>query len=231
MEILMTGEIYLKKGPEIIKANPEELAEEEEEFAMVIEDLENANASKETINEIIERHETEMKLKEEGIKNYDGCDNFWISVVNEKGIEMLQKDYIPELEKTKRYRSKEDADKRFIRLRLFLEKANYVGKYFTRTGYIKTVYPHGRTTMDMSYNRTFSNRFHTTLVLYEYGDNMLSVIEDGKTNERRFQVISHKYLDDGNYEFSGEVKNEYDDKAELYQAILKQLLGTKKKKI
>jgi hypothetical protein len=60
---------------------------------------------------------------------------------------------------------------------------------------------------------------------------MLAVIEDGKTNERRFQVISHKYLDDGNYEFSGEVKNEYDDKAELYQAILKQLLGTKKKKI
>lgn len=229
MEILMTGEIYLKKGPDIIKFNPTTI-EDEEEFEMFIEDLKSVNAPERTIEDFIRRHEEELELKGKGYKDYSGCSNFWMSVIDENGIEMVEKDYVPNLGMKRKFTSKEEVDKEFIRLRVFLENAKFVGKYFKRTGYLEINHPDGRKSMDTKYNTGYFHRRNTTLVLYEFGENLLAQTENGFTNEKYFEVIPRKYLEDGKYELYGDVPNEY-DKTDLYQAILKQSLGAKKKKL
>lgn len=66
----------------------------------------------------------------EGETDYSGCDEFWISVVDEKGITMIEQSL---LNTTKKYENKNELDKSFTRLTDFLDQSRYVGRFFRRT--------------------------------------------------------------------------------------------------
>ena len=229
MIILMTGEIYLKKGPKIVMPNIEDYMDDEE-FEAFIEDLRiNSNASEELINSLIEEHEKDKKIMETGLKDYSGCDSFWMSIIEEEGIRMVEKNDFQLQNMEKVFRTKEEIDREFIRLRVFLEKAQYVGKYFKRTAPLDRIEPNGIRMRDINYNRGPVE----TLILYA-DDHLMLAIQTRKLlsyETKRFCIISPKYLEDGNYEIYGEVNNEYDDTGELYYAILKQLTDNKNKKL
>lgn len=224
MEILMSGELYLKNEPERIETSPVSF-EEEEAFEMFVEELKNnPNVPEDFIEGMIEDHEAEKDEKEKGIPDYSGCDNFWISIIRDDGIAMVEQDSIPELGLVKKFKTKEEVDEKFIRLRVFLDKAKYVGKKFRRTKAVKTRTMTGEILMDASYRYA-----HSITVLYAL-DNIMIAVEDGPfSSKKRFLVISPRYLEDGNYEFYGEQNNEYMDKPEVYQAILQQSLPNNKK--
>lgn len=239
MEILMSGEIYLKRGPEVIDMNPveEDFNDidddfgEDEFFENFIENLRNnSDVSEETIESLIKSHESAKDNNNE-IRDYSGCSSFWMSIIGENGIKMIEKSEIPSLASTKDIKNKQELDEQFIRLRVFLEKAEYVGKTFHRTKPIVNMSIDGTITKDMSYYGGFSALGNSILVLYATKDHMIAVNNNELTGERSFSVISSKYIEDGNYKFEGEVNEEYRDKAELYQAIFKQLTNNPKKKL
>jgi hypothetical protein len=48
-------------------------------------------------------------------------------------------------------------------------------------------------------------------------------LNDAKNKERRYFIITPKYIEDGNFEFYGEVNDEYRDVEELTMDITKEI--------
>ena len=222
MEILMTGEIYLKKGPTLIK--PEESFAETEEFDLMIQELkEDPNVPKDYIEYLISNHQKEEERKEKGILDYTGCNSFWMSVIKDDGIYMVEKSNSPVLDVVRKYNSKEEVDRDFIRLRVFLEKAKYVGKKFKRTKVLEVTHSDGGLSLHSDY------LFIPSTILYAMGDCSIVLSEYGFLDEKKFSVMSSQYIKDGNYEIMDGVNDEYKDQAALYQKVLHQLTDGQKK--
>ena len=216
MEILMSGEIYLKRGPRIIPAksvsdrNEEKLDSIEEHFKT------DPNTSTETLEQFREFRDLIRDSNTVEKKDYSGCSSFWISIITDEGIEMVEKSESGIYNDRKIFKTKEEMNKEFIRLRVFLENAKYIGQYYERMDPIEG-FAFGRKTSDTSYMCS------TALALYATENNMILLSKNSHTKETRFIVISPKYLEDGRYKFYGEKHEEYNDPVELYQAIFKQL--------
>ena len=214
MEIIVNGEIYVKNGPHAFYMSDKDNKE--------MADLEFNSLSNDASN-IEEWYLDKLKsLKDvEGKPDYSGCEDFWISYVNEDGINMVQMDpmahitHIKPLVRT--YKNINEVKKDFTRLTDFLNDAEYIGKYFKRTASRKENGDCGYMSGELK-----------TLCIYKKGNMML--VKTDHLGSERFEMLKPYYLDDGNYEFFGGYDSTPVDKKELYQLIFKQLVDKKREK-
>lgn len=208
MEILMSGELYIKRKPDIFETN--------------IDSLERLEAMREdpTIpEEVVDVFEeaadvfSKYMLNSEGKLDYSGCDSFWISVIDDDRIKMIeQTKYYSVYPMTKSYESKEDMEEDFISLREFLSKAEYVGRYFKFT------------------KETARNLSNTQKLLYKT-DDIWIIEEDDIIAGHNFRVFSKHLLHDINdYIFSDGVDETYRNPAVMYQTIFKQISDDDRRK-
>ena len=202
-DILMTGEIYVKNGPE-----PFQMDAEDEDL---ISDLEVKSATEGILpfeSQVLDMFKVLESKK--GTEDYSGCDEFWVSFVDGEQITMIEQQAIPIIAPmTRTFKSKADLEKSFTRLTEFLDKARYVGRYFRRTD-----------SLESNGDRSFSNKDGRVLVLYATDDLMIirhSFIEE------EFGILDRRYLKDGKYEFYGQPTDKYRDKPSLYRAINEQI--------
>lgn len=191
------NEIYIKRGPNKVIYSEKEL----ELFNKIetlktkdLSDFENKSNGEVTPNSyrMLESLANQLK-KEREEEALLGTDAFWILMDNENEIRIKGK-VSCNLEKT--YKNKEEFNKDFISLHDFLSESTYVGRYFRRTKSINN-------------DRTFMIENGKYLVLYK-NNNIMILLNDIK-EENEYVIVTKKYLEDGNYEFYGEINEEYRD--------------------
>ena len=101
-----------------------------------------------------------------------------------------------------------ESNDEFISLHDFLEQAEYVGKTFIRTEALGT-------------DNRYMSELENVLALYKLG-NIIITVDSSAIFEKKYRIISPKYLEDNKYEFVGNYNGEYKDKDSLYNAISKQ---------
>ena len=217
MEILMSGEIYLKRGPRIIPNN-DISNRNEERFDLLEEDFKtDPNISPESLKRFREFRELISGSNTVERKDYSGCSSFWVSIVDDDGIRMVEN--LSPIGDVKTFDTKNEIDKEFIRLRVFLDQANYVGRYFKRT----------KPFANGSYvDRSFMHDTNS-LVLYATDSILIIQRETPYFKNQKIEIISSRYLEDNNYEFIGKINEEFKDKPKLYQLVFKQLTDKKDK--
>lgn len=148
-------------------------------------------------------------------KDYSWADWFWhLRKTNDwYNISTITHLHIDE---EREYNTLEDVNRDFISLMDFLEKAEYVGRYFKRTA------PH---ISDGSYMEEDKSCF----ILYKLEDvaicKVISINVFTGEDEERFEVLSGRYLEDGNYKYYGDVIDSFDDKVGIYNEIYNQSFG------
>ena len=154
------------------------------------------------VNEIFEHSEAVIK------EDWTGCNSFWTSKEVENGIMMVE--HSSTGTGTKRgFKSKEELEKEFISIGSFLEKGNFVGRFFRRT---KNVLEGDKEYLPIN---------HSIFALYENDGTIIAVKQvNGQTV---FDVISKKFTLDGNYEFYGSQKQNFDNKKTINKEIVRQL--------
>lgn len=141
--------------------------------------------------------------------------------------------------------SLDDINKRFIKLSDFIKDAKFVGREFRRTqpvcryskyksvynGYVRGIrrlmlIPNSCGVIkDRSYMESYENS--KNIVLY-VKDNMFLVKYISRYGEI-YKIIDCSYVCDGNYEFYGDVYEEYMDRDMVYSEIIKQIDSYNKK--
>lgn len=212
MDILMSGQIYIKRD-----AEPFKLSDEQRSF---IDKLERASIDNERLDGWYDKF-TKIESKE-GQMDYSGCDQFWVSIIDDDGIKMREQSLYHDYEK--KYKDKESLEQDFISLLSFLEKGKYVGRYFKRTE--PFVMESGRENKSFVPDEYGLYDIKAPLVLYEY-DGILLVYDP---DMNYFKIIEKRYTQDGKYEYYGKQNDEYMDKSAIYQAVLKQLDNLNKAK-
>lgn len=233
MEVLMSGEIYIKRGSEEFALSSQDielfsnLDKISEAKFKVLNKMTNGETTREELKMLSEFFQSLSQKKQ--IKSYLGCEQFWLSTINKNSIKMAAIVYHEyyggngELF-TRRFNNKSEIDKKFIKLTTFLDQAEYIGKYFKRTSKVED--------HDDSYMRRIPLiKKKSPLILYRLGDRLLG-IEDysPELGGRQFCLISPRYTEDENYEFFGKTNKDYQDKPKVYQSILKQTYEFKTKK-
>lgn len=146
--------------------------------------------------------------------------------------------------------SLEEINNRFISLFDFLKDATFVGREFRRT---KPVYRFANVPINTGFVRGINRRFYLIesrdrvktdrsfmnsnedgskyIVLYEK-DNIFLVrnINNNNCFSDEYMIIGCNYTCDGNYEFFGDVYEEYMDREKVYLGYLEQINGYNKKK-
>ena len=206
MDVLINGEIYIKNGSE-----PYHMSERTKDL---IYDL-DFDASKENPDFVAMEYVDKFRQFEglEGEDDYSGCNEFWVSMIDENGINMIEQSL---LNTTKRFANKQELDKSFTRLTDFLEHARYVGRYFKRTKPVN------------SNDKSYMEDDNSALVLF--ATDRLMLIKYSGFDSEKFEMLSPRYFEDGNFEFYGEFVGEYSDKTSLYQAINEQIVSSNKRR-
>ena len=206
MTVFINGEIYIKNGPEIFHMD-----DESEDLMKKLE----LGSIDDRLNELMERTVAlYSQLKNmEGTKDYSYCDEFWIANVEENGVNMVEAQTIPYMEAEERFfTDKKELDRTFTRLLIFLNEAQYVGRYFKRTKPIED-----------NHDKSFMENNQGCLALYTDGKKMLVKCKDCDGTER-YEMIHSYYLEDGNYDFYGEHTDAYKDKMKVYTEINQQII-------
>ncbi len=210
MEYFVNGEIYLKRGPEVFDASEK------------ISDLEFKIANAKTIEEI-KKYREDLQLKmmfQEACKgklDYSGTDDFWQAYINSNGEITI----FSNTGRKKTFKSISDLENKFIKLDKFLDKATFVGRELKRAK--STVIFDGSCYKTLMKTR---DNFSQYTILYVYQDLLLTK----RLWLDEYDLISSRYLEDGNYEFFGPVYEEYADKDKMYSEILAQVTGEVKKR-
>lgn len=240
MEILMNGDIYLKREPEYIEYSFEELEEMKMEKEMIInlieenrrevekrvlesEDLSEEYKEQfliglqgECDKEIEELNQKEEKL-EKGKPDYNGYKNFWTLVCFDDGLQMVEQTDNDQ-RNVRRYPDKAAMEKEFVSLREFLKNAEYLGiEYFIPEDI-------GEGLLMLAIGCNGSQQSSGIIATYYDDDRAIVYNKSNNKYELAFQediipkTVGRRVLRDG----------EFEDKAELYQAIFKQLCNNKK---
>lgn len=218
MKYFINGEIYLKKGPSIFNSTIT-LSDVYER----IDDL-NFELSKENPDFSLARDlKAYENLKDQfeavdGKLDYSYTEDFWQAYKERNGI-LLKCSYSNSVERV--YKDIEQLESDFVKLSDFLDKATFVGRKFRRT---KPVIHHtGKG--DKSY--MFVDDKYYYIVLYAMQD--LFLVMKHSYNGDEYLLINSQYTLDGNYEFYGEVFQEYADKDMVYREILEQIENKNRK--
>lgn len=227
MNIIYNGEIYLKRGPEIIDPrNSIEYQELEDTISDIEFEIskENPDLSKAEYLEPLQAYKDILDSKK-SITNYSGTNNFWELYTNDgKHIAMKSNEPHPLI---KDYNSVEEMNKDFIKLTEFLKKSTYVGMEFVRTKPIVT-YDNKFDRSFMKINPLLEEEKH--IVLYAMQDLFLIRVIDDPFIKDRYELVNSKYTLDGNYKFIGKVYSEYKDKTKVYKEIYEELRENNKKR-
>ena len=238
MGILMSGQIYIKRGPEPYKMEDWEKdmidktigALDNGEFEEFFEEMNGEPLDLSLVEAMKDVLSTE--LNKEGKLDYSGCTDFWICTITD-GIFMKNGDgkYI-KLEVINKYGERitkectvKELGDNFISLTSFLEQAEYIGKKFKRTKPLDG---------DFAYvHDEFSiPEVDDVLALYKLDNLLLVYSRDGfNKKDYEYEILDTRYLEDGNYKFYGKENKEFKDKkTEIYQGIFNQMHKHKVKK-
>lgn len=227
MNIIYNGEIYLKRGPEIIDPRT---SFEYQKLEEIISDIkfdaskENPDTSKLGYLDQLEEYKSFLDTQKT-ITNYLGTNTFWqLYTIDGKHIIMKNNEPHPLI---RDYNKLEELSKDFIKLSDFLNISTFVGRQFIRTSHRLTL--NGK--IDKSFmpsNNIFINEKY--IVLYAMQDLFLIRVVDDPLTSDRYELINSKYTIDGNYKFIGKTYSEYKDKQKVYTEIFEQLTGNQKKK-
>ena len=138
---------------------------------------------------------------------YDGCDSFWDAYYDDVDIVVEDNNDRKEI-----YKYRIDLKKRFISLEDFLCEGDFIGQEWHRTKPIDN--PLNKEDKDSNYMDK-----DVYVVLYKYNGILLSF----NMQTKKYELINSKYTFDGNYEFTGPVYHELDDKKSIVDDIYKQL--------
>ena len=187
MNIIYNGEIYLKRGPEIIDPrNSIEYQELEDTISDIEFELskENPDLSKAEYLEPLQAYKDILDSKK-SITNYSGTNNFWELYTNDgKHIAMKSNEQHPLI---KDYNSVEEMNKDFIKLTEFLKKSTYVGMEFVRTKPIVT-YDNKFDRSFMKINPLLEEEKH--IVLYAMQDLFLIRVIDDPFIKDRYELVN-----------------------------------------
>lgn len=242
MELLMNGDIYLKKEPDYVDYSFSEIEEMQMEKSMTLEVLEmtrkeleqkvtkSSDMSEENkekfligVNEeldkqIEELNQKEKEMLEKGKPIYDEYKNFWTLVCTDEGLQMVeQTNNGPK--KIRKYSCKEEMEEDFISLRDLLANAQYFGREFIVPENLG-----GLLIVAIANGEQQSSGFIAT---YFVGNR--AIIFNKKTNKFELAIDSEILSTT-----MGQLPvdhDEYRDRAGLYQAIFKQLVESSKKKL
>ena len=232
MNIIMNGDIYLKRNPEYIDYTFEEIEELQmdkeliaEKFDMIREDIRDGKLKLDKIiinGETIssEKFEEEAeeavrkvseiadKMIEQGKPIYDSYKKFWVLIITDDGIRMVeQSDKTPK--KVIKYDSAIEMEEEFISLREFLEKSEYLGKEYH-------VYGDDEALSMCSNDEEVA---FDSVITYYAGDR--AIIFNKKSNKYELSVAGE--FNDNIIDYNIHINEEFRDKTEIYQAIYKQL--------
>lgn len=243
MQVLISGDIYLKKEPIYEEYSFSEIEEMQMEKAMMLAAIEETRseiekrlskssdiseetkekfligANGELDKQIEELNEKETNMIEKGKPNYDEYKNFWVLLCTDTGLQMFEQTNKGQ-GKIRKYPNKEEMDKDFISLRELLVNAQYFGREFI-------VPEKAGDLLIVSIGNTGSENPSGFIATYFVGDR--AIIFNKKTN--KFELaIDQEILSTtmGQLPFDHE---EYRDRSELYKAIFKQLANGNKKKL
>lgn len=227
MNIIYNGEIYLKRGPEIIDPRT---SFEYQKLEEIISDIkfdaskENPDISKLGYLDQLEEYKSFLDTQKT-ITNYLGTNTFWqLYTIDGKHIIMKSNEQHPLI---KDYTSPKEVTKDFIKLSDFLNISTFVGKKFIRTSPRLTL--NGK--IDGSFMPSkYPYSKEEYIVLYAMQDLFLIRVKNDPFIEDRYELINSKYTLDGNYKFIGKVYPEYKDKLKVYTEIFQQLTSKQKKK-
>lgn len=217
-DYVMNGEIYVKNGPEPFNAR-----KYSERIDSNILDLEFETSKENPDFQLANVLEQYKDLRDhfnalDGKTDYSFTDQFFQLTTNGKEYELENcRRYEFDLKKVVVYKNKEEMEKHFTSLVDFLNIAVFVGKKFQRTKPI--------TTLNGGFNKSFMNpiQFKSEyIVLYATQDLFLAYSLNSIIGNR-YTLINSQYTLDGNYEFYGQVFNEYRDKAKVYREICEQI--------
>ena len=209
MKYFINGEIYLKKGP-IVFNQYHNLNDKIDDLKFVLSKGNPDLSLFETL-EFYEELKEEVWRKDDVI-DYSGTEFFWQAFNDNKGV-LVTCAMASSLDKI--YKSIDEMERDFIKLSDFLDKATFVGRKFRRTKPI--VFQAGK--VAKMYMSETGEYYH--VVLYAMQDLFL-VKKYSKIGEE-YQLINSQCTMDGNYEFYGEVFNQYADKDMVYREILEQV--------
>lgn len=122
-----------------------------------------------------------------------------------------------------RYISLDELDRGYIRLDKFIMDGKFVGREFRRISPVITYYG-----IDKDDSKIIDNRYlkiddydNKYIVLYEKDNTFLVKYVYG--NKVLYGIIDCRYIQDGNYEFIGDIYLEYMDREKVYLDIVKQM--------
>lgn len=248
MKLLMTGDIYIKRNPDYIECS----FEETEEKIMIIdmqikeqearcEKMENIksksetedwwkdSATKEILNSTYGRIE-ELKQKkknilEKGKPNYNGYYNFWVLIINDNGIKMVEQSN--DKKSVKAYKTMEDMKKDFISLRDVLSTAKFEGRQFS---------------IGLKISETFcisiqpeNTPIDGPILTYSYRDRgIIYIPKDIDINDipkkEGYELFDIRDFLSNTSRISPIVHNEFNNSSEVYQQIFQQIHSQEEEK-
>lgn len=219
INIFVSGEIYLKKGPEPFNAS--------QMLSTIYDKIDDCNfeLSKED-SDLSYAWELDAceKIKDkfeavDGEMDYSYCDNFWQAFINNGKI-VLRCCY--ERNVSRVFNSVQELEMNFVKLSDFLNNATFVGRKFKRTKPIVSTSGGD----DLSFMSVDDNYYY--IVLYAMQDLFLVEFCSSLFHKNEYRLINSRYTLDGNYEFYGQEHLSYADKDLVYQEILEQLEDQRK---
>lgn len=123
----------------------------------------------------------------------------------------------------KKYISLDELDRGYISLYDFINDGLFIGREFRRISPVIIYYGIGNNNSRIIDNRylkidDYDNKY---IVLYEKDNTFLVKCMYG--NKGLYGIVDCRYIQDGNYEFIGDVYEEYMDREKIYLDIVKQI--------
>jgi hypothetical protein len=211
----------MKKIPDMPNLENDDLYEEyDNAFSNELYKVRQEEINKrKTDKEGLERARNFLYLYSDVYKDYSWTMKFWALSKKDKGYSLRA--YVNKREVAQRdYESLEELNVDFISLSEFLEKAEYVGRYFKRT----------KPTSDGIITYMMENKHCFLLYMYDNVAICREIIDNFFTGERveRYIILSSKYLEDGNYSFYGDYIESFNDKFGIYSEIYAQEYSSKR---
>ncbi len=163
MDSIVNGEIYIKYKP--LQREPSNMIRSEYE--------KNKHLFKDPsdIRAILKLAEIEETV---GLKDYFYCNHFWVALVEDGGINMVNIPPDPDILSNEEmfFTDKKELDNTFISLADILNKGQYIGKEFIRTE--PNIYG-DHTYMDESQVFGGINNTKSCIALYKYGNVIIAI--------------------------------------------------------
>ncbi len=219
INFFVSGEIYLRKGPELFNAS--------QTLSTIYDKIDDCNfeLSKENPDLSYARkldayEEAKDKFEAvDGELDYSYCDKFWQAFMNNGKIVLRCCD---KRNVSRVFNSVQELEMDFVKLSDFLNNATFVGRKFKRTKPIVSTLGGN----DLSFMSVDDDYYY--IVLYAMQDLFLVKFCSSLFHKNEYRLINSRYTLDGNYEFYEQEHLSYADKDLVYQEILEQLEGQRK---